>query len=252
MAFLQKPTGQPYTQPSYVQTSGGTKWSTNPGEPSSWQVVPMTDAAHQGEFKVVDSEGKERPTANFKSQQEATDYVNYKKGTPTGGGTGGGGDGTGEHQIIPASTYTVPANVLTADPTPDDLHPNWTNVDKSDPRPWRVVRNEEPFTTGSHAGQYGYKVVNKEGKNIAINFETKEKADAYFAAHQLAKQRGGYTEPTTGGGTLQIPGVAAVPPSGGTGEEAGGGTGTGGGGTGTGDRSPDIMGTLITKLMDDS
>ena len=51
-------TGTSYTQPDYIQTSGGTKWSTNPGEPSSWQVVPMTDAAHQGEFKVVDAEGK--------------------------------------------------------------------------------------------------------------------------------------------------------------------------------------------------
>ena len=45
----------------------------------------------------------------------------------------------------------------------------------------------------------------------------------------MAKQRGGYTAPTGGGETLQIPGVAAVP---GTPPTGGGGTGGGGGTTG--------------------
>ena len=68
-------------------------------------------------------------------------------------------------------------------------------------------------------GTYKWKVVNKDNKNIAVRFNTQAEADAYIAAHQQAKQRGGYTSPTEGGGTLNIPG---------TGTGGGGGGGTGG------------------------
>ena len=212
------PTG--YTQPDYVQTSGGTKWSTAPGEPTSWQIVPMTDAAHQGEFKVVDSTGK-NVAANFKSQEEANQWVAWKKaGSPTGG-TGGTG-GTPGTPAIPPSTYTPHADVVAHDPNPSG-DPAWQGpIDTSDPSTWKVVRMSEPNPA---TGEYRWKVQNKDNKNIALRFNTQADAQAYIDAHKLAKQRGGYTSPTEGGGVLEIPGVAAVPGTPGTG---GGGGGTGG------------------------
>jgi hypothetical protein len=66
---------KPYTIPSHVQTSGGNKWSKNPGDPSTWSVVAMTDPDHRGQYKVIDEDGK-NVAANFVSREEAHDYIN--------------------------------------------------------------------------------------------------------------------------------------------------------------------------------
>lgn len=82
-----------YVQPDYVQTTGGSKWTTNPqGE---LNIVSMTDASHQGEFKVVDSQGK-NVAANFKSEAEAQAWINNRN-NPSGGGGGGISISPGAH-----------------------------------------------------------------------------------------------------------------------------------------------------------
>ncbi|ALI37227.1 hypothetical protein NMY3_03040 [Candidatus Nitrosocosmicus oleophilus] len=66
---------KPYSIPNHVQTSGGSKWSTNPGDPSTWSIVAMTDSDHRGQYKVIDEDGK-NVAANFNSQTEAQEYIN--------------------------------------------------------------------------------------------------------------------------------------------------------------------------------
>src|SRR4029079_3894656 len=70
-----------------IQTSGGSKWTTNPVPPL--HSTPMTDASHQGQWKVVDSTGK-NVAANFTSKAAADAWI-----AQNGGGTGGTGAGTG-------------------------------------------------------------------------------------------------------------------------------------------------------------
>jgi len=72
---LPEPESKTYSVPSHVQTSGGSKWSNNPGDPSTWSIVPMTDPDHRGQYKVIDDDGK-NVAANFVSHEEAQDYIN--------------------------------------------------------------------------------------------------------------------------------------------------------------------------------
>lgn len=72
--FPMEGNSKPYSIPSHVQTSGGSKWSKDPGDPSTWSVVQMTDPDHRGQFKVIDEEGK-NVAANFVSREEAQDYI---------------------------------------------------------------------------------------------------------------------------------------------------------------------------------
>ena len=229
-----------------IQTTGGSKWSTNPGNPSSWQVVPMTD--DPSKWKVVDASGK-NVAAGFGAEDEARGYIEDKKagkgyndksspdyvaspgtggGSPTfpttpptgGGGSGGGQGGQGE-------VYTVPNDVRTTDPGSAETEPGWQGpIDTSKPEEWRVVRMTTPNPA---TGEYRWKVVNKDNKHIAIRFNTQAEAQAYIDAHRRAKANGTYQIPTTGGGTLNVTGSNGTPGSGQQPPPSGGnGGGTGG------------------------
>jgi hypothetical protein len=69
-----KSENESYSIPSHVQTSGGSKWSKNPGDSTTWSIVPMTDSDHRGRYKVVDLNGK-NIAANFVSHEEAQQYI---------------------------------------------------------------------------------------------------------------------------------------------------------------------------------
>ena len=197
-------------------------------------------ATGQYRWKVVDENGK-NIAIRIDTEAQAQEYIaahqqakaagtyttpttgggtlTTNPGTPgTGGGTGTGTGGTGG---TPASTYTVPADVLNANPAPGDSDEAWAGADTSDPTGWKVARMVTPNPA---TGEYRWKVVDENGKNIAIRFNSEAEAQDYIAKHQLAKQRGGYTSPTTGGGTLNIPVLLVV-----VAEGTGGGTGGTGG-----------------------
>jgi len=192
--------------PAGVQTSGtGKNWAGSADTDSSqWSTVKMND--DPSKYKVIDKNGR-NVAAGFSSQKEADDWRNAYTQTPGGTGqtpgtgtgqTPGTGTGTGTGTST-GTSYTVPTGVLTADPNPaTDPEGRWTNVDTSNPNTWTAITmNDDPNL---------WKVVNNEGKNIAILFNSKAEADEYINKHKLAKQRGGNAAPTAGGGTLNIPG----------------------------------------------
>jgi hypothetical protein len=67
-----KTTSTGYGVPSYIQTSGGSKWNNPNLDPNTWKAVPMvTDPAL---WKVVDDKGV-IIAANFKSQVGANEFI---------------------------------------------------------------------------------------------------------------------------------------------------------------------------------
>lgn len=222
-----------------IQTTGsGSKWQGANPDPNTWKVTQMVD--DPSKWKVVDNNGKNIATG-FGAEDAARGYIEDKKAgkgyndTSSPDFVSNPGSGSGNGGVPPGTptgntggtTYTPHTDVVAHDPNPSgDVE--WEGpIDKSDPSTWRAVQMVEPNPT---TGQKRWKVVNKDGKNIALRFNTKAEAEEYIAKHQLAKDRGGYSgSPTEGGGTLNIPasGNGGVPPGTGTGN--GGGTGTGGG-----------------------
>ena len=234
-----------YKVANYIQTPGhgttGTspQWQNPNMNPNSWRAVEMTSPEYKGRWKIVDDKGI-NIAANFQSKASAEEVINehraaYIGGTGTGGGTGGGGGGTGTG----GTTYTAPSGIFDETQARADyaatgkpVAESWANVDTSDPFTWSAVPHEN--TTGTDTK---WKVVNKDGKNIAVRFNSKAEAEEYIRKHQLAKQGGVYSgNPLGGGQTLTIPSSAGS--GGGTGGTGGGTTNpppsTGGGGTGGG------------------
>jgi len=59
----------------------GTKWSKNPGDPSTWKVIEMTDADKAGLYKIVDKDGL-NIIADIPSKDTAYKLVEYFKTHP--------------------------------------------------------------------------------------------------------------------------------------------------------------------------
>ena len=196
---------------SGIQTSGGDKWTTSPQ--GALSVVPMTDASHKGQFKIVDSTGK-NVAANFTSEAQANQYLSekYSGGTPsttTGGGTGTGTGGTpstttggtptgntggtptGNTGGTPTTTGgetgtgtggIEPGGGWEGSPVPSGVQTTGTGSkwqgEAGTPDQWQVV----PMTDASHKGQW--KVVNKNnGRNIATGFKSEDEANTWLATY---------------------------------------------------------------------
>src|SRR5688572_7693168 len=71
----------PGVDPNTGTIKEGTKWSKNPGDASTWQVVEMTDAAKKGLWKIVDKGGL-NIIADIPSKDTAYKLVEYFKTHP--------------------------------------------------------------------------------------------------------------------------------------------------------------------------
>lgn len=76
-----KPPTDPAVDPNTGTRKEGTKWSKNPGDPSTWQVIEMTDADKAGLYKIVDKDGL-NIIADIPSKDTAYKLVEYFKTHP--------------------------------------------------------------------------------------------------------------------------------------------------------------------------